>query len=813
MQDFRLALPLGAVLAGDYRITGVLGQGGFGLTYKADDLRLGKPVAIKEYFPSDLALRERGSTVVARSTRDQGVLEWGRAKFLEEARTLARFRFPGIVRVARLFEANNTAYMVLDFEMGPSLLEWRQQLGRSPTQAEADHIAGRLLDAVGVVHEAGILHRDIKPANVIMRDGHEPVLIDFGAARQAISVQSRTVHAIVTPGYSPKEQYAVDLDRQGAWSDIYALGATLYFLVTGKPPPDALSRDLGEPMAMEQDGAWRPGFLAAIAKAMSVRPEDRPQSVGAWRRMLLAPSGRATTVLDRQSAARPATTAAPAPRAAAPTTSSLAQSERPRPPGPASAPRRVTFDDIPSPVEPAAEKRGSNLVAAAIVAALLAVAAAGYWVAFVAPAQDEAAWLRATAENTPAAYERYAVERPAGRHLAEARERVRVLAATVPGAAPPAVPRAPVIDEGEASASGAVVASASPPPSAPSASPPQQPAIALRATLPPALGDDGAARLAQNVAVARFRLAILAFAGDRVSGFTEQAGDFEAQLKAISGNRLEATTVATDAAPARNDLPQRLASDGDLLVWHSPILETRSHLEFTLLGGSVPFGLEPADHVRWLRSDGARLLQASYAEIGLPARVIPCGIAGEVGGWFRREVVSPSELKGLKVRGTHLFIRALRRLEVVSVGLASNRDIPRAFAENRLDAVFGVTPLTGIFLAQPRIAPVYQHPGVHSAAYLFVLLAGPAAWQSLAEPQRQLLDEACRRNLDRWVEQFPVAQADVLNRIRTQRIAVRPFTAPVREALQKAVAETLADEAGKSARFKTILESYQRFRR
>ncbi|MEZ5857332.1 MAG: hypothetical protein R3D67_22335 [Hyphomicrobiaceae bacterium] len=132
--EFRQALPVGSILVGDYRILDVLGQGGFGLTYKADDLRLGAQAAIKEYFPSDLALREEGrSTVIARSAREEELLAWGRAKFLDEARTLARFRHPNIVRVARLFEANNTAYMVLDFEMGPSLSQWRAALGRPPT--------------------------------------------------------------------------------------------------------------------------------------------------------------------------------------------------------------------------------------------------------------------------------------------------------------------------------------------------------------------------------------------------------------------------------------------------------------------------------------------------------------------------------------------------------------------------------------------------------------------------------------------------------------------------------------------------------
>ena len=305
--DFRQALPAGSVVGDDYRIIEVLGQGGFGLTYKAEDTRLAVLVAIKEYFPSDIAVRDKGYTVQSRSSQEQGVFGWGREKFLEEARTLARFRNPNIVRVARLFEANNTAYMVLDFESGPNLSQWRKALGRAPTEDEIDEIAKTLLDAVGSVHDAGILHRDIKPANVIMRDGSVPVLIDFGAARQALGARSKTVHAIVTPGYSPKEQYALDVDRQGAWSDIYALGATLYFLITGMQPADALSRDLeaGSPMQAEGGAVYRETFIDAIDAAMQTRAEDRPQSIAEWRPMLLsgAPTPRARTLAQNAATA------------------------------------------------------------------------------------------------------------------------------------------------------------------------------------------------------------------------------------------------------------------------------------------------------------------------------------------------------------------------------------------------------------------------------------------------------------------------------------------------------------------------------
>lgn len=287
-----LALANGTELVGDYRIRRVLGAGGFGITYLADEISLSRLVTIKEYFPSDFAARKGDQEAAPRSQDCAGDYKWGLDRFIEEAQTLARFEHPNIVRVFRYFRANNTGYMVLQWEEGKSLKNWLKDLGRAPRQAELDQIVAPLLDALELIHKRDFLHRDIAPDNIIIRTDKSPVLIDFGSARGEIASHSRTVSALVKPGYSPYEQYATTTSQQGAWTDIYALGATLYQAVTGKRPPDAPSRVVQDEYVPARDaavGSFRPGFLAAIDKALTIEPGQRPQSVMEWRGPLLAP--------------------------------------------------------------------------------------------------------------------------------------------------------------------------------------------------------------------------------------------------------------------------------------------------------------------------------------------------------------------------------------------------------------------------------------------------------------------------------------------------------------------------------------------
>ena len=301
-------LPPGFQLAGRYRVIKHLAAGGFGITYLAEHEALKKQYAIKEHFPREFAFREGSS--VRPNTADRDIFGWAMKRFAEEAEKLARFRHPAIVVVADVFEANGTAYMVMEFEPGETMSKWLDGLGRPPSQAELDRIAGSLLDALDVMHGANFLHRDIAPDNIIIRPDGSPCLIDFGAARQAMGHQTKTLTAIVKAGYSPVEQYDTEgSDGQGACSDIYALAATLYRAVTGTKPPEAPGRAVKDryvPVArVAPAGLYRTGFLAAIDDGLRVSPDSRPSSVVDWRSMLMRPDKPETVVVSAVANARP----------------------------------------------------------------------------------------------------------------------------------------------------------------------------------------------------------------------------------------------------------------------------------------------------------------------------------------------------------------------------------------------------------------------------------------------------------------------------------------------------------------------------
>lgn len=290
------ALPVGATLSEDqFTITGHLGAGGFGMTYRAMDNVLGRTIVIKECFPEDFCVRS-GLNVVARSRSHEKPVRSIVNMFMREARALAKLRHPNIVGVHRAFEENETAYMAIDLIDGRDLFDILDEHAALLSPGRVRDILLQLLDAIHKVHEAGLLHRDISPDNIIIEKTGAPVLIDFGAARADASRHTRAVSSllVVKDGYSPQEFYVAG-SEQTPCSDLYALGATFYHVLSGKPPPNSQTRmmdiagkrpDPCVPLAGRIKG-YDDAFLEAIDLAMQIHPADRLQSATKWKRMII----------------------------------------------------------------------------------------------------------------------------------------------------------------------------------------------------------------------------------------------------------------------------------------------------------------------------------------------------------------------------------------------------------------------------------------------------------------------------------------------------------------------------------------------
>ncbi|GAA4333579.1 hypothetical protein GCM10023144_24980 [Pigmentiphaga soli] len=277
------ALPPGTQLA-EFEILDLVGEGGFGIVYLADDTSLGRRVAVKEYMPSAIAHRAGGGTVSVKSARHGDTFEAGRRSFINEARLLARFDHPSLLKVYRFWEANGTAYMAMPFYEGATLKETLAATDGPPDEAWLRGLLAPLLNALAIIHGEHCYHRDIAPDNILLLKGSgRPLLLDFGAARRVIGGMTQDLTIILKPGYAPVEQYAeVPAFKQGPWTDLYALAAVVHFAIRGRTPPEAVGRVLKDsyvPLATDTSGRYSQPFLQAIDRALAVSPEQRPQSV------------------------------------------------------------------------------------------------------------------------------------------------------------------------------------------------------------------------------------------------------------------------------------------------------------------------------------------------------------------------------------------------------------------------------------------------------------------------------------------------------------------------------------------------------
>lgn len=289
-QDFGAnVLPIGTHLR-EFEILDLIGEGGFGIVYLAYDHSLERYVALKEYMPSGLATRTTKMAVSVRSQKKLDTFTAGLKSFINEARMLAQFDSQALVKVHTFWEGNGTAYMVMPYYEGMTLKQALHTRKIVPTEAWIRMLLADLCDAIEILHRAHCLHRDIAPDNILLLKDGRPLLLDFGAARRVIGDLTQCFTAILKPGFAPIEQYA-DIAglRQGAWTDIYALAAVVYYLITGKAPPPSVARMVHDELVPAREagkGRYSEAFLAAVDKSLAVRPEQRFHSIDELRHAL-----------------------------------------------------------------------------------------------------------------------------------------------------------------------------------------------------------------------------------------------------------------------------------------------------------------------------------------------------------------------------------------------------------------------------------------------------------------------------------------------------------------------------------------------
>lgn len=285
------ALPMQTLLNGKYTVGLVLGVGGFSITYLAWDEVLNIPVAIKEFVPAGLTTRGADQLTLYPSKPDE--FQFGKERFLQEARTLAQLNHYNIVRVRDFFEAHGTAYFIMDYYEGQTLEEFMQRSGGRMSEQAVMSLFIPLLDGLREAHRKGVLHRDIKPANIYLArldtGNVRPILLDFGAARFAIGERSKSISMIVTPGYAPYEQYQTKGDL-GEWTDVYGAAATMYHAATGVQPPAAPDRFFQDELQNPAQFGLSEKFCSIVLKGLQLRPADRFPNIGALQDALLGNS-------------------------------------------------------------------------------------------------------------------------------------------------------------------------------------------------------------------------------------------------------------------------------------------------------------------------------------------------------------------------------------------------------------------------------------------------------------------------------------------------------------------------------------------
>ncbi|PKL76351.1 MAG: hypothetical protein CVV27_10700 [Candidatus Melainabacteria bacterium HGW-Melainabacteria-1] len=276
-------------LNNQYIIGRVLGHGGFAITYLGYDRHLGTRVAIKEYFPAEFAMRSPdGEQVLPYAGEKQALFQLGKEKFIAEARLLATLRNPNIIRIRHFFEGHNTAYFIMEYLEGNTLKDFVANQGGQVGWRETKEVLWPLLEALEEVHLKQCFHRDIKPENIYITQRREPILLDFGAARQQMTGATTNLLAFLTPGFAPAEQYSAN-GIQGPWTDIYAFAATMYYCLTGMVPPVPQDRALGETELVppSQLGVEIPAREEAwLLKGLEIKWSNRPESIHEWRRMM-----------------------------------------------------------------------------------------------------------------------------------------------------------------------------------------------------------------------------------------------------------------------------------------------------------------------------------------------------------------------------------------------------------------------------------------------------------------------------------------------------------------------------------------------